>query len=147
MSFGKTSPWTVPVVEHFKALLAMRPALSYADVAHRLNRAHSVSLTKNACIGRARRLGFLRNGPKAKPRSRIAPMRLSRRLKQDAPTPQPPTPFTTRIEQLRSNSCRWPHGERPPYLYCGMPSIESCPYCLEHARISYPAMRRPDGHP
>jgi len=147
MTFNQPSPWTDPVLGHFSELLLVRPVLSYSDIAHRLNRTHGVALTKNACIGRARRMGFLRGQPKAKPRARIAPNRLSLRLRKiptgrSLPAPKPRVPFTVQLEQLRAYDCRWPQGDRAPFLFCGEPVTENCSYCLKHALISYPAMRK-----
>lgn len=50
------------------------------------------------------------------------------------------------MEELEDNNCKWPIGTpaTPDFKFCGRPIKEKgCPYCLEHAVISYiPPKRR-----
>ena len=39
--------------------------------------------------------------------------------------------------ELKHTSCRYPFGERPPYLYCGKPSQKAKPYCSDHCDVVY----------
>lgn len=51
------------------------------------------------------------------------------------PTPPPDEPASLNIKllDLQDHHCRWAHGNRAPYLFCGHPTFEGTPYCEHHA--------------
>jgi hypothetical protein len=51
----------------------------------------------------------------------------------EVPRPAPGTRIT--LFQLTENTCRWPHGDRTPYLFCGAPTAGKT-YCAYHTGIS-----------
>ena len=146
MSFPAVSPWTAAVVETFQALLLERPIVHYAIIAERINAAHGTAFTKNACIGFGRRMGVPkrqpprsyagRRGRVLKPRVRAPKVQLKPR------TPKPKRIGKMELLDLGPRDCRWPNGNGP-FLFCGAAvMVESCSYCLPHAHIAYPALRR-----
>jgi GcrA cell cycle regulator len=50
----------------------------------------------------------------------------------------PPSKRVT-IQDLRSNSCRWPHGDpqSPDFTFCGAKAAPGAAYCINHARIAF----------
>jgi len=148
MSFPAVSPWTAAVVEAFHALLLERPVVPYEIIAARLNAAHGTSLTKNACIGFGRRQGVPKRQPPRnyagrkprtlKPRTRVPKVQLK---------PRPPKPKPKRIGKvslldLGPCDCRWPFGDRAPFLFCGDVTVDTSSYCLKHLHIACPATQR-----
>jgi hypothetical protein len=68
-----------------------------------------------------------------------------RRNKRPLPPPEPyqappPPPLpaygTLNLLDLRHNSCRWPEGDGPIYVFCGRPQASQSSYCEEHTRRS-----------
>jgi hypothetical protein len=55
---------------------------------------------------------------------------------QAPPPPPAPPPGSYRLLDLRHNSCRWPEGDGPIYVFCGRPQASQSSYCPEHARLS-----------
>ena len=61
--------------------------------------------------------------------------------------PSEPLPPPSKIEvpgarlcsliELKSRSCRFPHGDHAPYLFCGAPSDEVLSYCGIHMRLTH----------
>ena len=142
------SPWTPPVVEQLHVLLAEQPQLLYGEIAQRLNEMFGTQLTKNACIGFAKRNGVpTRNparashnkGKKLKPRARprVAKLKPKPKLK-----PRLRRPAKLRIWQLLPDECRWPIDSISPYFFCAVQKIPGSPYCLKHTQMSYPALAR-----
>lgn len=120
------------------------PALSASAIGERLG------LTKNAVVGKARRLGL---PPRPSPINRT-----------DAPTPKVerpkpvfrPASHVVPIEETRARlaeapavpaiafrhgrgACCWPIGEprTPGFRYCEAPAVAGRPYCPAHARRAY----------
>lgn len=105
--------------------------------------------TRNACIGKAMRLGLrcqrpvpfdpkarLTRPPKREPQIRI---RKPPKLKPQPAPPVPvdaPTPRNLTILELERADCRWPVTEGAPYLFCGHPAVGECAYCGWHLRRS-----------
>jgi hypothetical protein len=131
--------WTDDMIRAFARLHRATPPLSFDQIAAELRAQFNVALTRNACIGKARRLGLpMRdNTPRpiiqsyTKPRlvqvgAPIAPLEAQRPLlREDGLT----------IYQLREGDCKWPLGPqfaRPPFMYCGKPSLLGRSYCKGH---------------
>jgi hypothetical protein len=101
-------------------------------------------VSKNACIGKARRMGLPQRRRKSIPRAtrkralelhspEAAPCVLPRWKVMEVPRPAPGSRIT--LFQLDGNTCRWPHGDRTPYLFCGAPTAGKV-YCAYHTGIS-----------
>ena len=128
--------WT-PVLDVRLRELALRDDHpTYSAIAAALSLEFNVCLTKNACIGRARRVGLparqpLRGHLYRKEKARPAPRR----------NRKPPEPVYDRVPiyDLRMHDCRWPIGESPPFLFCGRPTIDqNHPYCPLHTKMTRP---------
>jgi len=129
--------WPAPMVARFHKLFFWTPTVSYTDIAEKLSKEFGIPVTKNACVGYANRNGMKRQG-RALDRPRA---RKGRPAKPRLAGPQK-VPHTTPLLDLAFGDCRWTDSNAHPFLFCGMPQIPSCSYCLEHARRSYPAMAR-----
>jgi hypothetical protein len=120
--------------------------LPFTEIAEKMAATFGLHLTKNACIGKARRIGLMtRNGAPRKTDTTPTKRRKKlRRLKVDAPiAPKIRQPRHNEpgidIYQLREDTCRWPLGHahaRPPYRYCGEPAEIGRPYCDKHRRTA-----------
>jgi GcrA cell cycle regulator len=118
----------------------------FTELAARLSAQFGVTLTKNACIGRARRMGLPVRGPTNMERTLKQPrpkmIRVPRKV--DAPIDPEPEPEVealpgVSIYQLTGTTCRWPLGsimDRPPLRYCGCRCDVEVPYCKEHTITS-----------
>ena len=126
---------------------------SYTQIARWINRERGTAYSKNACIGRARRLGLgVRSKPKPEPepRSRTPRQRPDIAIRKAAtpkkvvapyvPKPDPMRPGHVRLIQLREGMCRWPNGEGAEHIrFCGLKQVEGESYCAEHCRAAYRA--------
>lgn len=97
-------------------------------------------LTKNAIIGKARRMGFKR--PDYAPGTRYAPHKTPRKNPAYRPkvanrsrivsAPPDIVPLHISLGELTSTTCRFPYGTVAPYTFCGHPILEESPYCPFH---------------
>lgn len=121
-------------------------------------------VTKNAVIGKCHRKGIALN-PKnrawragtsapraaavkaAQRRRRSSPQAVADGLIIARPCKKPPvirfvegrSASPVSIHELKTGVCRWPMGgfaDRPPYLYCGDPTLEGCSWCSQHLDIA-----------
>jgi GcrA cell cycle regulator len=129
--------------------LTGKEALSMRQITARLNAEFKTEFTRNAIIGRSRRLGLPARPQPIPTRSYptkqivlvghssyppIVPIEARRPTRRDS----------LNILQLRDGDCHWPLGEmddRPPFQYCGKPALFGFPYCLEHHRIAHHGVR------
>jgi GcrA cell cycle regulator len=138
------SGWTDEKVETLKRLHFND--YSFSEIANVLG------MTRNACIGKASRLGLskpsapvFRNKPepskaKAKtpqsPKHRPQPQPIERMF----PEPQPAVgrPGGVTILDLEQGMCRWPIGEvgEESFRFCGDAALDSKSYCNAHFRLS-----------
>ena len=134
--------WTEYQMARLRALHA-DDKLSFDVIAEELSVEFRMEVSKNACIGKARRMGLPQRRRKSIPRAtrkralelhppETAPCVLPRWKVIDAP-PAPGGHIT--LLQLDGNTCRWPHGDRTPYLFCGAPTAGKT-YCAYHTGIS-----------
>lgn len=105
-------------------------------------------VTRNAVIGKAHRL---------KLSNRMSPIQTSKKPKAPANTSTPPAPPKRQrnknidipkgkglsLLELKPSMCRWPSGDPrdEDFGFCGEHSVESLPYCEEHAKVAYQAAR------
>jgi hypothetical protein len=135
--------------------------------------ARRLGVSRNAAIGKLRRLGLLgRERPQLPTmRLRLPPARRvllknTSNFEQPKKTPQkpkkrqnqrplpPPEPYQApppppvppigsyRLLDLRHNSCRWPEGDGPIFVFCGRPQASRSSYCEEHTRRSLSGLAR-----
>jgi hypothetical protein len=124
--------WTPELDARLEELHAS--GMKFKMIAFTLNQEFKISLTRNACIGRAHRklLVALRQPPVKKAR----PKRSHKRKPPAAPSPpiapQEPTPGALLMRHLTRFTCHWPEGDKPPYTYCGKPVCDGSSFCPTH---------------
>lgn len=153
--------WTDKLIARFRALHAGGKR-SFKMIAEKLSSEFHVKLTKNACIGKGRRLGL-----EQRPRSTATPGPRKHKTPRRNRTQTPPE-LTVEIAQetvpvipswlveppaetaganrltiygLKSGVCHYPFGDRPPYAYCGNTTRRGLSWCPHHERVVYPGGR------
>ena len=128
------------IVEHYNKMRA----LQIADI---------LGVTKNAVIGRAKRLGLSRtNEARVKSHKPLSPFGSWRRKGWDRiqrmfrPRPEPVTvvsiPGGISIMELTGSTCRWPVScTGAGMMYCGFEVHKEKSYCVEHCRVAYYGFR------
>jgi hypothetical protein len=120
--------------------------MSFDAIAAQLTVEFAMVVSKNACIGKARRMGLPKRPPKVfrgdkrrravtlvAPVAEAVPCVLPRWKVLDMDRPAPGNRIT--LIQLNDNRCHWPHGDRAPYLFCGAPTAGKT-YCAYHTGIA-----------
>jgi GcrA cell cycle regulator len=165
----QSTDWTE---EHSKALREfLESGMSYSRIAAAINAKFKTSYSRNATIGRAKRMGFAgptrpRNWPKPT-LSAEAPrlQRLRERLASESSRPMPVLesvePVKLRCVQidprhlslvdLEAGDCRFPYGgdkEDEAITFCGHPRRQGTSYCAAHFYLTHgpdAAPERPGG--
>lgn len=157
------SPWNAERDDQLRALHA--DGLRYSQIAAELG------LSRNACIGRAARIGLRERphtaGLQSRPhRASKKPMkrgvhklirssthsngvRMIETIEQDLPMSRLcaadiPLEQRKQLLDLNSNDCRWPYGDpgKPDFFFCGAPA-DCQPYCRMHTRVAYTVRANP----
>jgi GcrA cell cycle regulator len=135
--------------------------MTFSEIARALNQRFGTAYTRNAAIGRARRMGLsvpvqphsasVMSGPKKPDARRIRELR-SRKLAHVPPKPSTferaaalqlrcvaITPRHLALVDLEANDCRYPYGgdaEGEPITFCGHPRQEGSSYCRSHFHLT-----------
>jgi GcrA cell cycle regulator len=129
---------------------------SYSDAAAEISHRHSVSLSRNAAIGRGHRIGLSSTrsfggarGLASKPRApRMQPTTASRlvasRPRAPKVEPEPAAPLRCvevvslelSVLQLTEAVCHYPSGDGP-FTFCGNPVQQASPYCAAHHTLCH----------
>jgi GcrA cell cycle regulator len=132
--------WTMEQDDQLRAMHVERPKPKCREMAER------IGCTKNAVIGRRRRIGL--GGPKriAKPRDRspnrpkaepqVSMRRLAMTFRDKLACPDTSPIGTKSLLDLAPCDCRWPFGDKP-YTFCGCEAVDGLPYCASHWRIAH----------
>lgn len=161
------TPWDRETIDTLHWLYHRVPLLSAAQMAAELNALQGTSFTKNAIIGKCRRLGLdgtpervlekRREAARAAARASAALRRAARKARQeppesfqeaaeafdDDPPPVPPAAPTSLRRQvdIPAHPCRWPLNSPPKgsgqFLFCEQPAAPGQPYCHEHCEVAY----------
>jgi GcrA cell cycle regulator len=139
--------------------------LPYSEIARRINAAFNTDYTRNATIGRAKRMGLAglaETGRSKLPRKpRLLPFRKMRKMnkmskKLGAAKPRLPRPVLKRavalklrcvgieprhlsLIELEVGDCRYPYGgdrDGEAITFCGHPRRESSSYCAAHFHLT-----------
>jgi|SRR5215472_1356424 len=144
--------------EHSDALRdCLSRGMSYGEAADAINARFGTGFTRNAAVGRAKRLGLkvgLRlKRPRGRPRS--VPKRSRKAARPEASaTPAPPPgrvatvklrcvgirPRLLAFADLEPRDCRYPYGgdrEGEAYAFCGHPRIPRSSYCRPHHELTH----------
>ena len=145
--------WTASMIATFRAL--HRNGGSFAEIAAEMSAIFKLPITRNACIGKARRLELpMRNnerprkpppGPPKEPRKIQKPVHVAAPIEPEETIVPTDQLGGLTIYQLRSGVCHWPLGkmsDRPPYRYCGCEAAAELPYCEEHYQLGHHTPRK-----
>lgn len=143
--------WAPAEIEMLRTLAAEK--LSAADIGDRLGK------TRNMVIGKARRAGIVLLHKQHEPlkpwndrrraaereriarKRRIAPpsQRVIRdtKLRAQSKPKAKVAPFTVTLEQLQFGMCKYPEGDRVPFVFCGAAAEDGGSYCNFHASLCY----------
>jgi GcrA cell cycle regulator len=132
--------WHDEMISHLRELL--NDGLSFGAIAKVLNLRFGVSLTRNACIGKAHRNGLYNPTKPRQPARHRGPR--ERRIKLTPPRVLAPIDmmYTNRrtLLELTNDSCRWPIGDprAPDFFFCGGHSDnqKGQPYCDYHTALA-----------
>ena len=137
--------WTPSMVATFRVL--HRGGASFVEIAAQMSAIFGLEISRNACIGKARRLELPMRASDGQrvPLARPAKTLAKKPVRVDAPIPPPadvePEPEVgVSIYQLGNGVCRWPLGkmeDRPPFRYCGHDTPIEETYCAEHRAVGY----------
>ena len=154
----QSSNWAPPHCEALRELV--RQGLFYSEIANAINAKFGTSYSRNAAIGRAKRMGLchpahLRERPKRPPRvKKKNPQK--KRGRGPAKTTLP-APFAERaaapmklrcvgisprllaLVDLEANDCRYPYGgdkEGEAITFCGHPRFPGSSYCAPHFHLT-----------
>lgn len=139
---GVGSSWTPAQDAMLKDLLAT--GISFSQIAMEMN----AGFSRNACIGRASRLGL--SGPVKKfraprtPRSRVVNTPRTIRAARERPAPSPiPEPqlsaefLGVALLDLTPEMCRFPRGEGASILFCGQVTDGDSSWCPACSQVVY----------
>jgi len=138
--------WTDTMNRRFAALHRDKADYSFEEMAKILSAEFGIELTRNATIGKARRLNLPMRDNVKMPRKQTKQgvrMLKVKATRVDAPIPPEPDPAPEgglTIYQLRDGVCHWPGGamlDYPPFLYCGEAAPLGTPYCAAHRGKAY----------
>ena len=142
--------------EHCDALREYHArGMSFAEIAEAINAKFKTDYSRNAAIGRARRMG-LANPERPKPPPKISAPQLDRIRERDAASWRWPRPVFEPVEpvklrcaeinprhlsliDLEPGDCRYPYGgdtEGETITFCGHPQRCGSSYCTAHFDLS-----------
>lgn len=144
MTGSERIDWKPEHDEALELLLGDENNLSFKFIAERLTKQFGLPFSKNGCIGRSHRLKLPPRPPRAvvgrwRQRKSSKVVQFPNRI--DAPI----LPKEARkhgdgyltILQLGYGDCKYPFGDRPPYLYCGRPTRDGASFCSECRKTCY----------
>ena len=133
--------WTDEHVETLKRLHAA--GLSFGEIAKEIG-----GISRNACIGKAKRIGLAARLT-ARPRKRhIRPgNRILRRVEtamrrvevaaQHVQEAAEAAANPVHLLDLKAHHCRYPIGEPAEMMFCGATAVKDCSWCAHHYRIVF----------
>jgi GcrA cell cycle regulator len=132
--------------------------LPYSEIARRINAAFNTDYTRNATIGRARRMGLAGPAENSRPRKPRKPRRVPFRKmrKHRAAKPRLPRPVLKRaaalklrcvgieprhlsLLELEAPDCRYPYGgdkDGEAITFCGHLRLKGSSYCTAHFHLT-----------
>lgn len=152
------NPWQVggaPLIDRLRELHTKN--ISFAEIANHLSDEFKMRITRNACIGKAERIGLPKRALTPSERGRIGhkkrkPTQYVKQLRpagagimRMVPTPKA-EPFEVRLAavmplhlsllDLARGQCRYPFGEGP-FVFCGCEAAPKSPYCEAHHELTH----------
>jgi len=149
--------WTPAMIAELTRLHAQVPEISFLEISKRLQ-AQGYPVTRNGCIGKARRLGLPLRDPIIVTQKNTARLRQAQRARMQrgptmtivakSPDLQPMRPVYTEprgimlIDLEIGAECEWPLNDGGPFLFCGCAVYPGRPYCADHAARAYHPVRQ-----
>ena len=153
MNIHVFSGWTD---ERVKQLCELHAAnLTFAEIAE------AIGMTRNACIGKAQRIGLPSRAEEltveqryAKSQAKLAALRARRAIareqrREKRAAHQPQKPYRPKVEndlsdralhlefdELESRHCRFPYGDGP-FTFCGHQKLANTSYCEAHVAFCF----------
>ena len=153
MNIHVFSGWTD---ERVKQLCELHAAnLTFAEIAE------AIGMTRNACIGKAQRIGLPSRAEEltveqryAKSQAKLAALRARRatareQRREKRAAHQPQKPYRPKVEndlsdralhlefdELESRHCRFPYGDGP-FTFCGHQKLANTSYCEAHVAFCF----------
>lgn len=146
------TPWEMggqPLVDRLKELHGKD--MSFARIANQLSAEFKFRVSRNACIGKATRLGFpiraktpgergARGHTRKATRIQSAGVGIVRRVTVSIEEIRlqlaDVVPLHLSFDVLRHDQCRYPYGEATPYTFCGCEKLPGVSYCEPHQRLT-----------
>lgn len=133
--------WTDEVVERLKTMRSAGE--SYRNIGDVLG------VSRNAVAGKAHRLRLEPLERKPKTPKPFTSSGFKRRREPGKITPPQPIKFEAvpvdsspvLFEDLTRVMCKYPYGERVPFLFCGKPVLEGRHWCAEHKSVVFEPKR------
>lgn len=129
--------WPPEAVARLREL--RQAGVAFSECTRALNAEFGATLSRNAVIGKAQRIGLCQ--PSASCRR---PIRIIARARPSCDAITVASEPVT-VCHARPYHCRWPLGDpkSPDFRFCGARRLEPLPYCPSHALIAYrPASKR-----
>ncbi|WP_249779415.1 GcrA family cell cycle regulator [Bradyrhizobium sediminis] len=134
--------------------------MSFADIARAINAKFDTAYSRNATIGRAKRMGLAGPDRRAEPNrwpQQLGAPRLHKLRERQAAESKRLLPVSERAERinlrcvqilprhlslidLEAGDCRYPYGgdeESEPITFCGHPQREGSSYCTGHFHLTH----------
>ena len=134
--------------------------MSFADIANAINAKFDTAYSRNATIGRAKRMGLAGPDRRAEPNrwpQRLSAPRLHKLRERQAAESKRLLPVSERAERinlrcvqilprhlslidLEAGDCRYPYGgdeDGEPITFCGHPQREGSSYCAGHFHLTH----------
>lgn len=127
---------------------------SFANIAIKINSQFGINISRNSCIGRAKRLGLsvsrtvkvdgaehrLNRKPEGKARTITVKPRTPQFVCEPTrvvPSVVDVVPRHISIFDLTDETCKWPFGDAAPFTFCGCETFSDSPYCWPHATVAH----------
>jgi GcrA cell cycle regulator len=145
--------WTSEQDAALKAHVA-RNELAYSAIVVDINKVFKTSFTRNAVIGRAKRIGCCNPARKCKRKNQYTTERVhaepvlqgravrtarvahNHEVAGSNPAPATSPAGAVRLIELGPCDCRYPVDEVSPFLFCGEPQLPNESYCPGHFRLT-----------
>jgi GcrA cell cycle regulator len=126
-----------------------RNELPYSRIKDEINAQFKTHYTRNATIGRAKRIGCCNPVRKTKRKNQYTTERVHAEPMKRVrvrPAPLPPdirplrcadvTPGNVRLIELGPDACKYPVDDVSPFFFCGEQQMEKEVYCPDHFRLT-----------
>jgi GcrA cell cycle regulator len=129
--------WPPEAVARLREL--RQAGIAFSECTRALNAEFGATLSRNAVIGKAQRIGLCQPSASS-PRAMRIMVRARPSVDVITVASKP-----VAVCNARPHHCRWPLGDpkSPDFRFCGARRLEPLPYCPDHALIAYqPASKR-----